>query len=154
MRATWIQKLLLVAAAATAAAAFALAAGPHGGSEAAGTPLRMPAETGSVVDVRPAPGRPESSPGPVVRAPATPIETTKPAKAAPRPRPRVRPRLRPRVRVVTVPGVVLTRAEPTKPRFELVRAKPKHLVTATRKLAALPEPESEPMHDNRPRPHE
>jgi hypothetical protein len=149
MRATWIKALLLVAAAATAAAAFALAAGPHGAAEAAPALLRMPAEIGSVVDVRPAPGRPESSPVPVVRAPATPIETTKPAKAAPPPRARDRLRPRPRVRVVTIPGVVLTRAEPTTPRFELVRAKPKHPVTPTRELAGLPEPGTEPMHDNR-----
>jgi hypothetical protein len=148
MRATWIQTLLLLGAAAAAAGAFALAAGPRGAPEAHSTPLRMPAATGrSVVDARPAPGRPESSPLPVVRAPATPVETPKPRPAKPRVRPRAG------VRVVTVPGVVLTRAEPVlKPRVQLVRAKPKKPVTVTRELAGLPQPE--PMHDSRPRPHE
>jgi hypothetical protein len=146
MRATWIQMLLLVAAAAAAAGAFALAAAPHGASEAHSAPLRMPAVSQSVVDVRPAPGRPESSPRPVVRAPATPVETPKPPPA----RPRVRPRTG--VTVVTVPGVVLTRLEPAKPPVLLVRAKAKKPPIQTRELAGLPEPQ--PMHDNRPRPHE
>jgi hypothetical protein len=145
MRATWIQMLLLVAAAGAAAGAFALAAARHGALEAHNAPLRMPAETGqSVVDVRPAPGRPESSPRPVVRVPVTPVETPRPAPA--------RPRARARVRVVTVPGVFLTRAEPTRPPVQLVRAKPKKPAIQTRELAGLPEPE--PMHDSRPRPHE
>lgn len=155
MRATWIHTLLLVAAAAAAAGAFALAAASHGGSETAPALLKMPAETGNrVVDVRPAQGRTESSPAPVVRAPATPVETAKSAKAAPGPRTLPRLRSRPRVTVVTVPRVVLTRAEPVRPRLQLVRAKPKRPAPVTRELAAVPEPEAEPMHDNRPRPHE
>jgi hypothetical protein len=54
--------------------------------------------------------------------------------------------------VVTVPGVVLTRAEPASPKVQLVRARPKNPVTQTRELAGVPEPE--PMHDSRPRPYE
>jgi hypothetical protein len=48
--------------------------------------------------------------------------------------------------------VFLTRAEPTRPPVQLVRAKPKKPAIQTRELAGLPEPE--PMHDSRPRPHE
>jgi hypothetical protein len=142
MRAIWVKALLLLGAAAVAAVAFAVAAAPHGGPEARTAPLRMPVDTGPavVVDARPAPSRSESRPKRAARPQATP-EAAKPG---------LRPK--PRVRVVTVPGVVLTRSEPTEPERKLVRAKAKRRSAATRELAS--QPDAEPMHDSRPYPHE
>jgi hypothetical protein len=148
MRANWLRRLFLVAAAAGVAGAFALAAAPHEGSETPATALRMPAQTGrSVVDLRPAPGRPESSSEPVLRASAAREAAPKPVAASPRPRPRAR--------VVVVPGVVLTRAEPARPKVKVIRIEPKRTPPPpTRELAG--ETASEQVHD-RPapiRPHE
>lgn len=148
MRANWLRRLILVAAAAGVAGAFALAAAPHEGSEIPSTALRMPAQTGrSVVDLRPAPGRPESSPEPVLRAPAPPASAPKPVGASHRPRPRAR--------VVVVPGVVLTRAERATPNVKVIRIQPKPTPSSpTRELAG--ETASEQVHDRPapPRPHE
>lgn len=163
MRATFLQALLVVGAALAAAVVFALVAAPRGAPEARSAPVRMPAETGrSVVDVRPAPGRPDSSPAPVVRAPSTPAAAPK-APARPKPTTRVA-RPRPRIRVVTVPGVVLTRVAPAKAPAQLVRVKPTKPPAPNRELASVEQPpaeplpgrETEPMHDGRPhwRPHE
>jgi hypothetical protein len=145
MRANWIRRLLLVAAAAAVAGGFALAAAPHEGPETPSTALRMPAQTGrSVVDLRPAPGRPESSREPVVRAPAPRAAAPKPASPTPRPLPRAR--------VVVVPGVVLTRAEPARPNVRVIRIKPKIVLPpATRELAGEAEVHDRPAP---PRPHE
>jgi hypothetical protein len=130
MRATLIRALLLVAAAAGVAVAFAVAAAPHDPAEAASSRLRMPAQTGrSVVELHPAPGRPESSPGPIVRVPAVPAAVRTPAvPASPR---------RPRARIVIVPGVILTRAEPVTPRVKVIRVLPKGTppLPPTRELA-------------------
>jgi hypothetical protein len=149
MRAKLIRALLLVAAAAAVAVAFALAAAPHEPSDARSGPLRMPAQTGrSVIELRPAPGRPESSLGPVIRVPAAPAARRTPSPATvPR---------RPRTRIVIVPGVILTRAEPAKPGIKVIpvplkRTPPRPV---TRELAEVQA--AELVHDRPapPRPHE
>jgi hypothetical protein len=150
MRAKLIRALLLVAAAAAVAVALALAAAPHEPSEAGSRPLWMPAQTGrSVVQLHPAPGRPESSPQPVVRVPAVPAASRRPAVPASPPR-------RPRTRIVIVPGVILTRVEPDEPAVEVIPVKPRRTrpVPTTRELAEAGE--AELVHDPPapPRPHE
>jgi hypothetical protein len=150
MRGKLIRALLLVGAAAAVAVALALAAAPHEPSEARSRPLSMPAQTGkSVVQLLPAPGRPESSLEPIVRVPAVPAAARRPAVQASPPR-------RPRTRVVVVPGVILTRAEPAEPAVKVipVRRKPAPQVSATRELAEAGEAEF--VHDppSPPRPHE
>jgi hypothetical protein len=149
MRAKCIRSLLLLLGVAAATAAFALAAASHEPSDTAAR-LRMPAQTGrTVVTLRPAPGRPESSPGPIAHAPAVPTRTD-PHKPAAKPRPR-------RARVVIVPGVILTRAEPARPRVKVIPLPRKVAPPAptTRELAQV-EAELAAVHDRPapPRPHE
>jgi hypothetical protein len=150
MRANLIRGLLLVVAAAAVAVALALAAASQEPSEA-GSSLRMPAQTGrSVVQLHPAPGRPESSPGPVVRAPQ--VQAVPRTPAAPAPPRKHRPR------IVVLPGVILTRAAPVKPAVKVipVRRKPVPTEPATRELAEADVAAAELLHDRPapPRPHE
>jgi hypothetical protein len=150
MRAKFIRSLLLLLGASAGAVAFALAAASHEPSDAS-APLRMPAQTGrTVVTLRPAPGRPESSPGPIVHEPAVPTRAH-PHKQA------VAARPRPRARVVIVPGVILTRADPTPPRVKVIPVPRKVTPPAptTRELAQV-EAELAAVHDRPapPRPHE
>jgi hypothetical protein len=69
MRGTVVRVAVVLAAASGLAATFLLPLGLAGPRGAEGTTIRMPPATlQTTISVFPAPGRPESSPGPVVRS--------------------------------------------------------------------------------------